>query len=264
MKSIITTQVGYILNLNGVVTANIDGNTKQLIQGDVIPAGTDLLLADSSSIEIKNSDGSIFTSEQAASTDEQQLLNEIAEIQALIEAGEDPTEGPDTAAGGQTGNEGGSSHVSISRGAAETIASSGFDTDMQASNQQDDINQSLVYNNINLLDSRTIVVNDSQTIAEDEVATGNVLANDSDIDSDLSVTSFEVNGETYAAGTTVALDGGSLVINADGSYTFTPNADWNGTVPVISYTTNTGETATLTLEVTPVDDPSTVVNDSQT
>ncbi|MDR8526228.1 beta strand repeat-containing protein, partial [Shewanella fidelis] len=42
-----------------------------------------------------------------------------------------------------------------------------------------------------------------------------------------------------------------LVINADGSYTFTPNADWNGTVPVISYTTNTGETATLTLEVTP-------------
>ncbi|WP_220741702.1 Ig-like domain-containing protein, partial [Shewanella schlegeliana] len=84
---------------------------------------------------------------------------------------------------------------------------------------------------------------DSNTIAEDTVATGNVLDNDSDIDNDLSVVSFEVNGETYTAGTTVELEGGSLVINEDGSYTFTPNDNWNGTVPVITYTTNTGSTA---------------------
>ncbi|WP_108945281.1 retention module-containing protein [Shewanella halifaxensis] len=264
MKSIITTQVGYILNLNGVVTANIDGNTKQLIQGDVIPAGTDLLLADSSSIEIKNSDGSILTSEQATSISEDQALNEIAEIQALIAAGEDPTEGPDTAAGGQTGNEGSSSHVSIARIGEQTIASSGFDTNIQQNNQNTENNDSLTANGNTFFDSPTVTINDTQTITEDGIATGNVLNNDSDIDSNLSVTSFEVNGETYAAGTTVVLDGGSLVINADGSYTFTPNADWNGTVPVISYTTNTGETATLTLEVTAIDDPSIVVNDSQT
>ncbi|MCL1141072.1 retention module-containing protein, partial [Shewanella pneumatophori] len=264
MKSIITTQVGYILNLNGVVTANIDGNTKQLIQGDVIPAGTDLLLADSSSIQIENSDGSILTSEQATSISEDQALDEIAEIQALIAAGEDPTEGPDTAAGGQTGNEGSSSHVSIARIGEQTIASSGFDTNIQQNNQNTENNDSLTANGNAFFDSPTVTINDTQTITEDGIATGNVLNNDSDIDSDLSVTSFEVNGETYAAGTTVVLDGGSLVINADGSYTFTPNADWNGTVPVISYTTNTGETATLTLEVTAIDDPSIVVNDSQT
>ncbi|WP_220741694.1 Ig-like domain-containing protein, partial [Shewanella schlegeliana] len=83
-------------------------------------------------------------------------------------------------------------------------------------------------------------------------------------DNVLSVVSFEVGGEIYTAGTTVELEGGSLVINEDGSYTFTPNDNWNGTVPVITYTTNTGSTATLTLEVSPVDDPSILANDSNT
>ncbi|AQS38244.1 putative calcium-binding protein [Shewanella psychrophila] len=113
-------------------------------------------------------------------------------------------------------------------------------------------------------DVESILANDSNTIDEDTVATGNVLDNDSDIDNDLSVVSFEVNGDTYTTGTTVQLEGGSLIINDDGTYTFTPNENWNGSVPVITYTTNTGSTATLTLEVTPVDDPSVLVNDSNT
>ncbi|MEL4269521.1 Ig-like domain-containing protein, partial [Shewanella xiamenensis] len=73
-----------------------------------------------------------------------------------------------------------------------------------------------------------------------------------------------VNGNTVTAGTTVALEGGSLIINADGTYTFTPNANWNGQVPVITYTTNTGSTATLTIEVTPENDPVDAVNDEYT
>ncbi|MCL1096362.1 retention module-containing protein, partial [Shewanella kaireitica] len=113
-------------------------------------------------------------------------------------------------------------------------------------------------------DLETVLQNDSQTIAEDTIATGNVLDNDSDLDDQLTVISFEVDGQTIAAGTTVELDGGSLVINEDGSYTFTPNENWNGSVAVITYTTNTGSTATLTLEVTPVDDPSQLANDSNT
>ncbi|WP_157823097.1 hypothetical protein [Shewanella sp. Choline-02u-19] len=36
-------------------------------------------------------------------------------------------------------------------------------------------------------------------------------------DSDLTVVSFEVDGQTVTAGSTVALEGGSLVINEDGS-----------------------------------------------
>ncbi|WP_282111349.1 cadherin-like domain-containing protein, partial [Shewanella algicola] len=62
-------------------------------------------------------------------------------------------------------------------------------------------------------------------------------------------------------GTEVTLEGGILIINDDGSYIFTPNDNWNGNVPVITYTTNTGETATLTIEITPVDDPTVTVDD---
>ncbi|MFV7772724.1 Ig-like domain-containing protein, partial [Shewanella marisflavi] len=96
------------------------------------------------------------------------------------------------------------------------------------------------------VDDPSVLANDSNTVSEDTVASGNVLDNDSDIDSELSVVSFSVDGQTVTAGTTVNVEGGSLVVNADGSYTFTPNQDWNGSVPVITYTTNTGESATLT------------------
>ncbi|MEZ9537498.1 retention module-containing protein, partial [Shewanella sp. 10N.286.51.B8] len=114
------------------------------------------------------------------------------------------------------------------------------------------------------VDDNTVLENDSNTVAEDTVAEGNVLDNDGDIDNDLTVVSFEVDGVTYTAGTEVTVEGGTLVINEDGAYTFTPEANWNGQVPVITYTTNTGDTATLTLEVTPVDDAAVLENDSNT
>ncbi|MEC4729181.1 Ig-like domain-containing protein, partial [Shewanella sp. D64] len=101
------------------------------------------------------------------------------------------------------------------------------------------LNETTAENQSNLL-------NDLVNINEDGTAVGNVLDNDSDVDDVLAVVSFEVDGTTYTAGTTVELEGGTLVINQDGSYTFTPNENWNGTVPVITYTTNTGATATLT------------------
>ncbi|WP_443019116.1 Ig-like domain-containing protein [Shewanella sp. Choline-02u-19] len=59
------------------------------------------------------------------------------------------------------------------------------------------------------VDDASLLANDSQTIDEDSVATGNVLDNDADVDSDLTVVSFEVDGQTVTAGSTVALEGGS-------------------------------------------------------
>ncbi|MBR9729682.1 hypothetical protein G3R48_17120, partial [Shewanella intestini] len=87
------------------------------------------------------------------------------------------------------------------------------------------------------------------------------LTNDSDIDNSLSVISFEVEGQTYQAGSSVTVEGGILIINEDGSYSFTPDENWNGVVPVITYTTNTGLTATLSIEVTPIDDPADITVD---
>ena len=100
--------------------------------------------------------------------------------------------------------------------------------------------------------------------AEDAAQTGNVLANDTDPDSaSLSVTQFSVGASTFAAGTTATIAGvGTLVIAANGAYTFTPAADWNGSVPTVTYTTSDGAltaSSTLTLSVTAVAD---VVNDA--
>jgi VCBS repeat-containing protein len=112
-----------------------------------------------------------------------------------------------------------------------------------------------------------VLVADTQTVAEDTVATGNVLSNDSDVDDTLTVASFTVAGTagTFNAGQTATIAGvGTLVINSNGTYTFTPVANYNGTVPVVTYTTNTGSTSTLTINVTAVNDPSVLVADTQT
>ncbi len=102
---------------------------------------------------------------------------------------------------------------------------------------------------------------DTRTIAEDGgAATGNVLDNDTDRDGgSLLVTEFTIGGITYAGGSTATIaDVGTLVIAGDGSYTFTPLANYNGNPPVASYTVSDGAggsaTSTLTLSVTAVND----------
>ena len=62
--------------------------------------------------------------------------------------------------------------------------------------------------------------------AGDPSATGNVLTNDTDVDTGDTKTVSEVNGSAANVGTAVAGTYGSLTLNADGSYTYTlDNAD---------------------------------------
>ena len=103
---------------------------------------------------------------------------------------------------------------------------------------------------------------------EDTPFGGNVLANDSDVDGPaLSVTQFSVAGigGSFAAGATANIAGvGALVINADGSYVFTPAADYNGAVPIATYTVSDGSltgTTTLTLSIGAVNDAPVAVAD---
>ncbi|MEY3324683.1 MAG: hypothetical protein RLZ11_997, partial [Bacteroidota bacterium] len=112
--------------------------------------------------------------------------------------------------------------------------------------------------------------NDAQTTLEDTPVSGNVLTNDTDIDGNaLTVTQFVINGQTYTAGTTATIPGvGTLVINANGTYTFTPAPNYNGPVPPVTYTVSDGQgatdTAVLSLSITPVNDAPVAVNDTQT
>ncbi|MDO6777636.1 Ig-like domain-containing protein, partial [Shewanella sp. 3_MG-2023] len=89
-----------------------------------------------------------------------------------------------------------------------------------------------------------IAVDDEIFIAEDVVfnSTVDLDANDSDLDGDaLSV----------IEGTFTTTEGGTIVIAADGSYSYTPPLDFNG-VDTVEYTVTDGtatDTATLTINV---------------
>ncbi len=101
--------------------------------------------------------------------------------------------------------------------------------------------------------------NDAAQTFQNQVATGNVLTNDGDIDGDpLSVTQFVWGGVTTTAGQTATLAGvGTLSIAANGAYVFTPAAGYAGAVPAATYTLSDGSltaTAVLSFSLDAVND----------
>ncbi|WP_276310371.1 tandem-95 repeat protein [Pseudomonas laurylsulfativorans] len=115
------------------------------------------------------------------------------------------------------------------------------------------------------VDDASVLQADKITVEEDHNAIGNVLTNDHDVDNVLSVASFSVNGVngSFTAGQTATITGvGTLIIASNGDYTFKPAADWNGNVPQVTYTTNTGSSSTLNISVTPVNDNFTDANET--
>src|SRR5690606_12662910 len=83
-----------------------------------------------------------------------------------------------------------------------------------------------------------------------------LVGNDTDIDS----TNLTIASVT-------AVSGGSVVLNADGTVTFTPNGNFNGTADFIYTVTDgvlTSEPATVTVAVSPVNDTPVAVADSAT
>ncbi len=112
-----------------------------------------------------------------------------------------------------------------------------------------------------------LVTDDSITTPEDTPVSGNVLSNDSDPDFNLlTVTQFTINGVTYNSGFMANVPGvGTIVVNADGAYAFTPALNYNGTVPEITYEVNDGnggvDTALIHITVIPVNDVPFLAND---
>ena len=103
---------------------------------------------------------------------------------------------------------------------------------------------------------------DEETTREDTSVSGNVLSNDEGYKTGVMlVTSFSVNGHSYVAGSgavnvsdTSGKVIGSIKLEVNGEYTFTPTKDWSGSVPTITYTSNSGTSSTLDIKVTPVAD----------
>lgn len=100
-----------------------------------------------------------------------------------------------------------------------------------------------------------VAVDDNYLVdPKNEVASGNVLSNDTDADL-LVVTKYEIGGVVYLPGnTTVINNTGTLEVYANGRFTFIPEKNYSGDVPVVLYTVsdvNGGfATANLIIRVT--------------
>ncbi|NEQ48136.1 MAG: tandem-95 repeat protein [Leptolyngbya sp. SIOISBB] len=133
----------------------------------------------------------------------------------------------------------------------------------------------LSFSNVSPVNDAPVATNDGPVaVTEDTVATGSVitgLGDDSDVDGDtLTVESatVDINGDgsqqPLTIGTATALQGpngdpiGTLQLNGDGTFSFTPAANYTGSVPAVTYTVTDGELtdeAILTFDdVSSVDD----------
>lgn len=107
-----------------------------------------------------------------------------------------------------------------------------------------------------------VMVDDSAVVLEDSGAyvsgVSNVLTNDTLAGGTL--TKFGWGGQSANAGQPLTVTGvGTLTIAAAGTYTFVPEANYTGPVPVATYTLSSGAAATLQLSIQAVNDLPTVL-----
>ena len=93
----------------------------------------------------------------------------------------------------------------------------------------------------------TVTTPDSAITNEDTSVIIDVLKNDTDEDGVISPVESVSQGAN-----------GSVAINTDGTVTYTPNADFNGT-DTFTYTNQDGNTETVTVTVNPVEDPTEII-----
>ncbi|MDD2269304.1 MAG: Ig-like domain-containing protein, partial [Eubacteriales bacterium] len=99
----------------------------------------------------------------------------------------------------------------------------------------------------------TVTVNEAN---DAPVATGAAIATSEDTPTSGAIEAADVEGDTLTYVTKTEPAHGSVVVNADGSYTYTPNKDYNGS-DSFEVTVSDGEletTATITVTVTAVND----------
>lgn len=211
--------------------------------------GTRLDLARNSGITL---DSDIFDpAKPVAETDE------VARIQQLIAAGMDPTAAAEAAAaGGAVGDEGGASFVVVDFANTQGQVTSGFNTLGIPSPEFAPLeNQIVVEGAVRLSAPEPLppelqlppdAINDRFTIQENQtlqMQPGDLLGNDTDPENDaLSIISV---GQ---------VSNGTLTLNANGTLTFVPDANFDGEV-TFDYTISDGhggvDTATVTIVVLP-------------
>nr|WP_269146573.1 retention module-containing protein [Aeromonas hydrophila] len=259
-----------------------DGSSRPLQKGEILQLGAKLNIADDAKLVLAPYDDSPAAATPDAPAHDAPAPGQpqapdagtaaspdIAALQKSILQGVDPTQNFEASAaggapaagggggiGGVAGASGNGGFVTIDRIGDATIAAAGFDTTYQTEPVVDtqQVVEPLLVNELTDQGEQLVV-------AEDGVLNGNLLDNTVNTDgpSAASVLLFSWGGNAnVAVGTSVTIDGiGTLVVNGDGSFTFTPAPNYDGAVPPVVYTVTDGTDtvqSTLELTITPVND----------
>ncbi|HDO1151592.1 TPA: retention module-containing protein [Aeromonas salmonicida] len=258
-----------------------DGSSRPLQKGEILQPGAKLNIADDAKLLLAPyDDAPTATTPDSSAPDVpvpglQQVPDdgtatspEIAALQQSILQGVDPTQNFEASAaggapaaggggggiGGVAGASGNGGFVTIDRTGDATIAAAGFDTAYQTEPVVDteQLAEPLLTNELS-------DEGEQLTVAEGEVLNGNLLTNTVNTDGPeaASVPLFSWGDNiNVTAGTSVTIDGiGSLIVNTDGSFTFTPAPNYDGAVPPVTYVVSDGTDtvqSTLELTITPV------------
>uniref|UniRef100_UPI00286F2461 retention module-containing protein n=1 Tax=Aeromonas aquatica TaxID=558964 RepID=UPI00286F2461 len=258
-----------------------DGSSRPLQPGEILQPGAKLDIADDAKLVLAPyddkpdavSDAPAPTDAPAqgapsSSAENSNLPPEIAALQKSILEGVDPTKNFEASAaggapaaggggiGGVAGASGNGGFVVIDRIGDATIATAGFDTNHDALAAQNIVQADELLPDNQLDDQDEFAVTQ-----EDQSISGDLLANSDNPDGpfDVSIVSYSWgNNIGIPAGTATTLNGiGTLIINADGSYTFTPALNYTGPVPPANYIVTDGadtNLSTLIITITPVDE----------
>ncbi|MDL5384201.1 retention module-containing protein, partial [Aeromonas hydrophila] len=259
-----------------------DGSSRPLQKGEILQPGAKLNIADDAKLVLAPYDDSPAAATPDAPAHDAPAPGQpqapdagtaaspdIAALQKSILQGVDPTQNFEASAaggapaagggggiGGVAGASGNGGFVTIDRIGDATIAAAGFDTTYQTEPVLDtqQVVEPLLVNELTDQGEQLVV-------AEDGVLNGNLLDNTVNTDgpSAASVLLFSWGGNAnVAVGTSVTIDGiGTLVVNGDGSFTFTPAPNYDGAVPPVQYTVTDGESTVdsiLVINVTPSGD----------
>jgi len=269
-----TPKVGDHLAATDVITTGADGLIEvELANGELvtISGSIDMALVDIATEQL----GAGALPMQVAVTDEavvpeaEAIDDEVAALQQAIAEGADPTElGEATAAGAGSGEDGGNSFVTVDFIGQSVTPTSGFDTVGINSVVEPPLEDPVFPTNTapDAVDDPPVGAaadpladDDGLTLDEDTSLTFShslLLSNDTDADGD----PISIIGFTQPAN-------GSLVDNGDGTFTYTPDGNYNGGDTFV-YTISDGnggtDSATVTLTINPLNDPPSAGNDSFT
>lgn len=120
---------------------------------------------------------------------------------------------------------------------------------------------------VNAVNDPPAAADDARTVNEDNTAVINLLANDVDVDGTLVTSSVDLDPATAGIQSSLTVAGGILNVDAAGVMTFTPNANFNGSVTA-SYTVNdnagaTSNAAAISITITAANDAPVAANDIQ-